>query len=394
VRPVVAAALALVLGAGIAASTSRPASAQRPVRAVPRSVAADCSVDVTRALNRWIHRVPDGAVLEFGRRACYRVDGTLRVVDRHHMSFRGRGSTFRAVTTPPPTPKTTRQMWLLRGSTDIGIHNLTAQGTNPSPAFDVHREWLRLFEVSGGRDIRIAHVHGRNAWGDFVLVTPDIRLIRSSVGTGAVIPRRVTITHSSARVIGRHAVACNGCQALRITDSRFASIGYHVLDLEVDAPTWYARDVRFARNTIGDGIALSVLASGDNLGHDVSDVRIVDNRMLSSSRTCAPPIDIRQTRTVRSNFVIRDNVLRTLGNAIRIGGVDGATMTGNTAYVSDAGCSNPRVAVVARDLASAVLTDNFFPGANQLVVGSGAVDLTGCGNRLTEAGPLLPAPCA
>jgi hypothetical protein len=360
---------------------------------VPTKVAADCSRDVTGELNAWLASVADGSTLLLGAAACYRVDGTLRIVDRYNLTVEGQGAVVRAMATPAPTPKITRQMWLIRGGSNITVRNVTAWGTNPSPTFDVRREWFPLFEIAGTSNVLLDQVTGRNSWGDFAFITPDVRRVVNSDGTGAVLPLGVTIRNSTARVIGRHGVTCNGCDGVLVDHSSFSDIGYQVLDIEVEATTWHARDVTFSNNTIGGQIALSVLASGDNTGHDISRITLRGNTMLASSVSCAPPVQILETATTREHFVIADNSFRTLSNAFRIAGVNDVAVTGNTVAIGDAGCSNPHVAVIARNLRSSVMTNNVFPGARQLLAVSGIVEGLVCGNRFSVTGIALPKPC-
>lgn len=383
----------LLVAAGTVGGAGAPPSgaAELATHRTPVSIARDCSTDVTKQLNRWMRNVPDGSALEF-RRGCYRVEGTLRLVDRRHLRIRGNDAVLRSFVTPPPSPKTTRQMLLIRGGTDVRLHDLTLRGTNPTPHFDVRREWHPLVEISGGRGLRLHHLVGRNAWGDFVLVGPDTRKMVSSNGSGAVHPRDVVIRSSRASVIGRHGVTCIGCEGLTVVGNTFRDIGYQVMDIELEAATWHARDVTFSDNTVGGHVALSVLASGDTLGHDVTGVSVTGNTMLASSPTCAPPIDVRATETIRRDFVVTGNRFMALGNALRISGVTGAVVRDNHVDVSDAGCSNPHVAVVAWHVQEGVLQGNAFPGAWTLLAGSGS-EFVACGNWLSVAQPTVPQPC-
>src|SRR5437879_3489445 len=91
------AALAPVSSVAVAANAAVPPGAG-PVITVPPGIAADCSVDVTTALNDWVAGAPDGATLQFGENACYLVEGTLVVKDRHGLTFDGNGATLQATT--------------------------------------------------------------------------------------------------------------------------------------------------------------------------------------------------------------------------------------------------------------------------------------------------------
>ncbi|MGH2705961.1 MAG: hypothetical protein ACRDJ4_12985, partial [Actinomycetota bacterium] len=63
----------------------------------PPSIAGNCSRDVTADLLSWISSVPNGSVLSFARGACYRIDGSLKLLDRRDLTFEGNGATFEAV---------------------------------------------------------------------------------------------------------------------------------------------------------------------------------------------------------------------------------------------------------------------------------------------------------
>lgn len=384
--------LALLTVAGLL-SLLVPAPPAHAVVTPPTGLVADCSRNVTAGLNAWVASVSDGSTLLLARGACYRVDGTVRIRDRHNLTVRGNGAMVRALSTPPLLPKITRPMFEVRGGSGITIRNLTAWGTNPSPTFNVDREWFPLFEVTGVDGALIDRVTGRGAWGDFVFVGADVRKVTSSDGTGGVHAQDVTVRDSSATTIGRHGVTCDACDRLTVTGNTFTDIGYHVMDIEVEASTWHARDIAFTGNTIGGRLALSVVASGDNLGGDIARVTVAGNTMLTDPATCAPPVDIYETPTTRSDIAVTGNTFRTLSNAVRIAGVTRPTVDDNTVTVGNAGCTNPGAAVVVRDVTDASLRGNYFPGATRLAVTSGVVTGVFCGNRLAPNGPQLPTPC-
>jgi hypothetical protein len=380
------AALPLLL---VAACTTTP-SVQAATASPPAGIAKDCSRNVTADLNTWIGSVPDGSTLLLARNACYRVDGTLRIVDRHNLTIGGNGATVRAMSTPPATPKITRQMFEVRGGSGITIRNLTAWGTNPSPTFNVDREWFPLFEITGVDGVLLDRVTGRGAWGDFVFVGADVRKVTNPDGTGGVPAEDVTVRDSSATTTGRHGITCDACDRLAVTGTTFTDIGYQVLDIEVEAATWHARDIQFTGNTIRGRYALSVVASGDNLGGDIARVTVSGNTQTTDPVSCAPPVDIRETPTTRSDITVTGNTFRTLSNAARIAGVTRPTVDDNTVTVGAAGCTNSGVAVVVHDVTGASLRNNYLPGAARLAVTSGAVTGVFCGKRLSPDGPPLP----
>ena len=363
-----------------------------PVASVPTTIAADCSGDVTKALNAWMASVSDGSTLQFGVGGCYRVDGTLALRDRHDLTLDGRGAGFASSVVPPASPKIVRQMWFVLGGSGITIRNMTLRGTNPTAHFDVGREWFPLIGIAGTRDVLVDRVQGSHSWGDFVSIGPDVRRVTNSNGTRAVLPENVTIRDSSASVIGRHGVSCSGCKAVTVDHDVFRDVAYQVVDIEVEASTWYARDVAVTNNTIAGRVHLSVLANA-GIGSDVTNITVSGNTMTGTPISCASPIQVDDTEPVKSNFVISNNRFTTLGNAFRLKGVSGVTAEGNAITFRNGGCTDPGVAVVTANIQGGVVRNNNFAGATRLLQEGATATGTVCGNRL--AGPAFdqPRPC-
>jgi hypothetical protein len=337
--------------------------------------------------------VADGSVLSFRAGACYRVDGTLVLSDRHDLTIDGNGAGFTASLVPPASPKITRQMWSVVGGSGITISNMSVRGTNPTATFDVDREWFPLIQIAGTRTALIEGVRGSNAWGDFVSIGPDVRRVTNSDGTGGVLARDVTIRGSRASVIGRHGVTCNGCENVLIDQNIFSDIAYQILDIEVEASTWHARDVALTNNTIGGRVNLSVLANA-GIGRDVTNITVSDNSMTGTPVTCAPPIQIDDTAAAKSGFVIRNNRFKTLGNALWLRGVSDVTVEDNVVSVGNGGCTDAGVAVIATNGQRNVVRDNDFTGARTLARAGAAAIGTACGNKLSGTGFNQPQLCS
>jgi len=269
---------------------------------------------------------------------------------------------------------------------------MTPRGSNPTADFDVRREWFPLIGITGTRAVVVDSVRGSHSWGDFVSISPDVRPSHSSDGTGAVLPANVTIRDSSASVIGRHGVSCNGCEDVDIDHNVFTDVAYQIVDIEVEASTWHARDVAVTNNTIAGKVHLSVLANA-GIGRDVTNIAVTGNTMTGTPLTCASPIQVDDTAPVKSNFVISNNRFTTLGNAFRLSGVSNATAEGNTITFRNGGCSNPGVAVVAMSSRGDAIRNNDFTGATRLLQPGATATGTFCGNRLSGPGFDQPQPC-
>lgn len=369
-----------------------PSSVGGTTATVPDAITADCGRDVTGPLNSWMASVADGSTLAFRPGACYRVDGTLVLTDRRDLTIDGRGATLAASVVPPASPKITRQMWSVVAGSDVTLENMALRGTNPTAMFDVDREWFPLIQIAGTRTVLVQGVRGSNSWGDFVSVGPDVRRVTGSGGSGAVPAEDVTIRESSASVIGRHAVMCNGCQKVLVDHNDFSDVAYQILDIEVEAASWQARDIALTDNTIGGRVKLSVLANA-GIGRDVTGITVSGNTMTGTPVSCAPPIRVDATSAVKSGFVISGNRFKTLGNALWLRGVSDVTVQDNVFSVGNGGCTDSGVAVIAANGHGDVLRDNDFSGARELVsAGSSAIGAA-CGNRLTGTAFDQPGVC-
>jgi hypothetical protein len=336
--------------------------------------------------------VADGATLRFGAGACYRIDGTLALSDRQNLTLDGNGAHFTASVVPPVSPKITRQMWSVVGGRGITIKNMTLRGSNPTATFHVEREWFPLIQVAGTQTALVQGVRGSNSWGDFVSIGPDVRRVTNSDGTGAVYAKDVTIRGSSASTIGRHGVTCNGCEDVLIDQNTFTDVAYQILDIEVEAATWHARDVALTDNIIGGRVNLSVLANA-GIGHDVTNVTVTGNSMTGTPVSCAPPIRVDDTAAAKSGFVIGNNRFKTLGNAMWLRGVSDVTVQDNVVSVGNGGCTDSGVAVIAANGRGDVVRGNDFSGAQRLVRTGAAAIGTACGNRLTGTAFNQPEVC-
>jgi hypothetical protein len=354
---------------------------------VPSSIASNCSSDVTVALNNWLPTVPNNSTILFAKDGCYRVEGTLRVFDRRGLVFNGNGARIVQMTTPAASPKTTAHMWFVQGGSNITFRNFTLQGSNPTPNFDVNREWHGLFALTGVQTASITNVKATNAWGDFVILAPDTRNPAAHVT-----PTNISITYSTIDTIGRNGVSLTGCENVTIDQNTFTNIGYQVFDIEVEASNWYARSIAITKNTIGGKISLSVLVNA-GIGHDITNVTFAGNVMTSTPVTCEAPVYVLDTPPVQSQFFIQNNQLRTLGASARIAGVSGMNFLDNvTTLVPGGGCLRQGTAVWIAD-SSGTIRGNDFVGFTNFAYVSGTVTGQACGNRVGSSAFNLPTAC-
>jgi hypothetical protein len=143
---------------------------------VPYTIPADCSRNVTKAINQWMASVPDRSTLVFGWMACYRTERTLRLTDRIGLTLDGNGATFRRFELSPPElryPHSNRH-WLVRGGSEITFKNLRVKGTNTvsdigKPGFGSYLldyEFEHALSIHGVNGIVVRNVFADAIWGD------------------------------------------------------------------------------------------------------------------------------------------------------------------------------------------------------------------------------------
>ena len=117
---------------GASPSNSSPPS-PGPTSTAPRTIAADCSVDVSAALQAWLQSVPDGSTILLAKNACYRIESTVEFRDRHDLLVEGNNATLRAFTagTGGRLAIRGRSHFAIVGSTNVTIRDLVVRGANP-----------------------------------------------------------------------------------------------------------------------------------------------------------------------------------------------------------------------------------------------------------------------
>ncbi|MGY2002867.1 hypothetical protein [Blastococcus sp. SYSU DS1024] len=309
-----------------------------PRHVVPAGIAADCSTDVTAALNEWLASVPDRSEVLFDEQACYRVDGSLTLEGRADLVIEGNGATFRAGV-PVPTPETNRAQWHLNYGTGIVLRNMTLVGMNPEPRFDPDNEFDHNVFIRGASDVTVENVHGRGAYGDFVAIAHG--LDRRTIPTG------IRIRSSSAETVGRMGISCVACDGVTVEDSVFNGIGYHVFDLEVEDDEWPTRGVRYTGNTIGrHGHAFfSVGTPFQTFRNDVSDILIADNLVTQPGASldgeCTPEISFVYSKVPVHDVVITGNSLVSRTDAIFVKDATDVAIRDNRATLVGPSCGDP-----------------------------------------------------
>jgi hypothetical protein len=146
---------------------------------VPRSIPADCVGDTTAQLQAFLDSVPNGTpksptVITFPASSCYRIEGTLLLANRSHLSLNG--GTFRAFTVGDLNasgkyPIRNRAHWRVMASTGISFLGTAVQGPVDQPYYSDDTEAQHGFVVGeSSTGVTLTNVRVTNVLGDFVAV--------------------------------------------------------------------------------------------------------------------------------------------------------------------------------------------------------------------------------
>jgi hypothetical protein len=248
--------------------TTTPSAPTGAVKAVPASIARDCSVDVAAALGSWIASVPDNSTLSFPAKACYRIDETVVVEGRNRLLLDGNGATLKAVTTGDRN----RAQLQLRGGTDLTVRNLIVRGANPhagatAAAYKPELEAQHAFQVNGATNVLLDHVQAYDTYGDFVYIGP-----------GNHEPsRNVTVANSTFDRSGRQGISITWAVGVTIQANTIADVARSMFDLEANTRKAEVRDIHIVGNVTG--AAVNFWFANKGFAATIGSVSIVGNRM-------------------------------------------------------------------------------------------------------------------
>lgn len=352
-----AAAALLLLGAVPTVASAAAATVE-----VPSTVAADCSVDVTPALNEIVAKARRGATIELAPGGCYRLDGSLLIRGKKDLTIAGNGASLEART---PGDKDRRHVWVWGGK-NLVVRDLTVRGANPTPGpeqgYNGARPFQHGFALQGVRGARLERVTVTAVYGDFVYVGPHLENGRWS--------RDVVVRNSTLVEGGRQGIAVVAGKRVVIDRNEIGGAGQSLFDLEPNQVTQGAVDVRITRNRTGS--ARHFWLANKAVGTNIRDIVVKGNRMLTPTPGLvfvSGPAD-----GFRGPMVFADNELQTTGTvsddgsrgAFYLGRVQDVVVRGNR-VVLPTGRGMP--VVQSHSSLDVVVTDNeFVNGGEELLV--------------------------
>jgi hypothetical protein len=247
--------------------------AQVPVGATPKKgisppagIVADCSADVTAALNAFFASLPAPSTVNLRANACYLVSNgstTLTLNQLTGLTINGNGATFKQQSYEGNVCGHNIVQPVLRLTSDANLTFNNLEIVGPATCGGSQNEGDYGIELGqatpGNSGITFNDVNVVGVDGDGLAVLPQL-------GTCCGINSNITFENGSMSYIGYHTITPEGVNGLTIVNNQFAHNG-NFMDMEVDSngpgngsvPTGAAQwNVNIMRNTFSAGARLDI----------------------------------------------------------------------------------------------------------------------------------------
>lgn len=224
-----------------------PAAPTGPVVTVPTSIAANCSTDVTQALDNWFATVPNNVTIQFPANGCYNIEGTLYLPNRTQLDIEGNGSQFVAHTDGTygyhPTGTIDDSNWnqwpqqrsqfIVELGSDITIRNVIVHSANSNAgptygAFNLSYGNQDAFLIEGTARVVLDHDQAYSAYGDFI-ETYGGPLTSNNTRVPA---NAVTVTNGTFNGAGRNGVSVTDAENVLVENNTITGEGRWGIDIE------------------------------------------------------------------------------------------------------------------------------------------------------------------
>ena len=322
-----------------------------------RNVNVDSSgnTDVTSSLQAFVDGSPNGSVICFASGGQYRVNGTLKLINRSNITLEGNNATIFQTT------RSTGKILLIdNGGQDITVRNLTIKGANPNPGkWDLTYEHNHAIHIGGTLRVDLDHLTIKNIGGDALYIMGGYLS-----GGGFRFADSIRFHNSVVDGTGRMGLAItDGATNVSFDHNTLSRIAYYTFDVEPNGYTFNGQaagavGVKFTDNTIGtkpygdyptdrtqaDGYLFA--ATGTSGGGPAVDIEIARNTMTDPTMG-ALKIGVFNNGGARQNIRVVDNTAAATaaGPVMSFNGVSGLTITGNRqklssgSLASTSGCS-------------------------------------------------------
>jgi len=235
--------VAMTIGAILATGAlSASAAEATSVETVPGSIAADCSVDVSAALETFLAQLPNDSTVEFPTEGCFRVERQITLPPKVGITLKGNGSRLLRTEVTPlelryPKSNIFLRFDIWRSST---IQDFKIEGTNKQSDIvslgTTYGAWMPSMEfdaginLRGGTDVTIQRVVIDGVYGD------GIQMQRWGGNPTNIVIRDVTITRNGRQGITMSAASNVLLDRVTITGSRRSAIDFEpeLADMVID----------------------------------------------------------------------------------------------------------------------------------------------------------------
>ena len=286
------------------------------VHAVPATIIADCSVDITEELTTWLQQVPNNAIIQFPTNGCYRADTTVEVAGKADWIIRGNNALLKRVEPTPPSlqyPRSNSHLRLIDFHTGI-IDGLRVEGLNTvsdmehlRPDYGAYVEELEFehgIAMYGAHDVLVEDVRVDAVFGDGIYMAGGDEY--SPTWSDGVSIRNATVDKN-----GRQGIAVVRSRNVIIADSHILHSRRSGIDLEPDSSDESIDNVKIVGNELTTWL-MPVAAHGAGA---VNNVLVESNSITSSS---VPWISSRSSNDIpRHHWTVRYNVVHSfLGSPV------------------------------------------------------------------------------
>jgi hypothetical protein len=324
------------------AATPKPTLAPTNGLNVPASIDATGSRDVSSELSTFIRNAPDGSTIVFKAGGTYRLGEVLKLRGRKGITLEGNGATLKLTGPDTDSGFYASGIFVEGLSEDITIRDLTIIGNHATAGTSdacCGREGQHGIATWGARNVLIERVDISRVGGDCFNINEH---------DGRVWSDGVTVQDSVCRLTGRMGVHFAAGKNVRFLNNTFDDIGYAVFASEPNDSTQGASNLVMRGNTIGSygltdkyyGELFYACDAPWGGGATVRDVTITDNTVEGNRGGMGDSMRGLHVWVCdngpRANFTITNNTAgkAVSGPAMRISGVNGVTITGNTQPLS------------------------------------------------------------
>ena len=252
--------------AGRATATApTPHAAPGRIVVVPQSIDATGRADDTKALQAFLDRVPDNRVIQFRRGGRYRVDGTLFLRNRHHLTIDGEGvvgvrdDARRAGTARSGGSRTARRSCSATWRSRARTRTVASARTRTFPSS----------RTKPGSTSRVSTAPSSTTSASPTCTATSC----TSAATSTKCPSRNVWIHDSTFLRnGRQGIAVTAATNVIIEHNHFDDTRRSTIDLEPNAHSWHVSNVFVLNNTVGKGRLLFVASHGQGPGEQRRDL--------------------------------------------------------------------------------------------------------------------------